>query len=169
MLSRTVTRTRTIEWQDPQLHVEGVAKRTGLEFLHAILAGEIPPAPIGAALGFTLHSAEHGVVCFRGEPAEYQYNPMATVHGGWSSTLLDSAMGSAVMSVLDATEAYTTADLTVHLVRPIFAKTGPVIAEGRIIHRGKRLATADGRLTDQHGKLLAHATTTCVIFERTRP
>ncbi len=164
-----MTRTRTIEWNDPQLLAEGLAKRAGLEFLRAMVSGELPQPPIAATLGFSLVFAEEGVVRFRGEPAEYQYNPMSTVHGGWSSTLLDSAMGSAVMSVLDATEMYTTADLTVHLIRPIFANSGPVIAEGRIVHRGRTVATAEGRLLAENGKLLAHASTTCIIFARKRP
>lgn len=110
--------------------------------------------------------AEEGVVRFAGTPDESSYNPMGTVHGGYAATLLDSAMGSAVMSLLDRTEAYTTADLTVHLVRPIFAKTGLVTAEGRIVHRGRRVATAEGKLTDASGKLLAHGSTTCLIFAR---
>src|SRR5205814_9916255 len=128
------------------------AGRSGIEFLRAILDGIVPPAPISVALGFAVVHVEPGVVRFRGQPAEYQYNPMGGVHGGWTCTILDSAMGSAVMSALDATEAYTTTQLAVYLVRPIVAETGPLVAEGRLIHRGRRIATAEGRLTHDSGK-----------------
>src|SRR5262245_59679591 len=162
-------RTRTIEWQDPMRTAGAAAGRTGLEFLKAIAAGEVPPPPIGHALGFALVSAEEGVARFRGQPAEYQYNPMGAVHGGWAATLLDSAMGSAVMTPLDADTGYTTTQLTIYLTRAIEAGTGPVTAEGRATHRGGRLATAEGRLTDERGRLLAHGTTSCLILPRPGP
>jgi uncharacterized protein (TIGR00369 family) len=113
----------------------------------------VPQPPICAALGFALFAAEEGVARFRGQPAEYQYNPTGQVHGGWASTLLDSAMGSAVMT-------------TVYLTRAIDATTGPVVAEGRVIHRGGRVVTAEGRLTDERSRLLAHATTSCLLLPR---
>jgi uncharacterized protein (TIGR00369 family) len=91
---------------------------------------------------------------------------MGAVHGGYACTLLDSAMGCAVMTTLDERSAYTTARLAVQLVRPITIATGPVLAEGRVVHRGSRVATAEGRLVDEAGKLLAHATTTCLILPR---
>lgn len=159
-------RTRTIEWQDPQRTAAAAHGRSGLDFLRAIIDGSVPPPPIAATLGFDLVHAEEGVVRFRGEPAEYQYNPMAGVHGGWSCTLLDSAMGSAVMSALTAEEAYTTTQLSVYLVRPILADTGPLVAEGKLVHRGGRVATAEGRLVDDKGKLYAHGTTSCLLMPR---
>lgn len=162
----TDARTRTIHWKDPMLTAGAIGDKTGLAFLQAILRGEIPQPPMAATLGFELSHVEEGVVRFRGVPAEYHYNPMGTVHGGLACTLLDSAMGSAVMSLLDPTEAYTTADLTVHLTRAISAKTGPITAEGKIVHRGRKVATAEGRLTDEQGRLLAHASTTCLILPR---
>lgn len=162
----TDLRKRTFEWQDPMLTAAGAAGRTGLEFLRAIIAGAIPEPPISPAFGFSLIAAEDGVARFRGVPAEYHYNPMGQVHGGFAFTLLDSAMGSAVMTTLSATEAYTTVELSVRLVRPISRETGPIVAEGRIVHRGSRVATADGRLTDESGKLLAHGTTTCLLLPR---
>ena len=91
---------------------------------------------------------------------------MNGVHGGVACTLLDSAMGSAVMTTLDEKTGYVTADVVVHLTRAITARTGPIVAEGRVVHRGSRVATAEGRLTDREGRLLAHATTTCVLLER---
>src|SRR5262245_22204851 len=161
-----MARVRTFEWQDPMATLAAADGRTGLEFLQGIIAGTIPAAPIQATLGFQLVAADHGFARFRGVPAEYHYNPMGAVHGGLACTLLDSAMGSAVMSLLDASEAYTTLDLTVHLTRAISAKTGPITAEGKIVQRGRRVATSEGRLTDEQGRLLAHASTTCLILPR---
>jgi uncharacterized protein (TIGR00369 family) len=137
-----------------------------LAFLKAIIEGAIPPAPIQATLGFDLIFAEEGLARFRLAPGEHLYNPMNGVHGGVACTLLDSAMGSAVMTTLDEKTGYSTADIIVHLTRPISVKTGPIVAEGRVVHRGSRVATAEGRLTDQEGRLLAHATATCVLTER---
>jgi len=159
-------RSRTIRWHDPVTTARAAAGRTGMEFLRAIVAGEIPPAPIQYTLGFDLVAVDEGVVRFRCLPDESHYNPMNGVHGGIACTLLDSAMGSAVLTTLDETKAYTTVDLTVHLTRPITTRTGPIVAEGRVVHRGGRVATAEGRVTDERGTLLAHATTTCLIIDR---
>jgi uncharacterized protein (TIGR00369 family) len=138
----------------------------GLAFLRAILGGAHPPAPIQKTLGFDLVAVEEGLVRFRMVPGQHLENPMGGVHGGVACTLLDSAMGSAVMSTLDEKTGYATADLTVHLTRPISARTGPIVAEGRVVHRGARVATAEGRLTDAEGRVLAHATTTCLLMEQ---
>jgi uncharacterized protein (TIGR00369 family) len=165
-MSENNDRTRHVTWTDPLATARGAAGRTGLAFLRAILDGTIPPAPIQATMGFDLIAAEEGVARFRAMPAEHLYNPMNGVHGGVACTLLDSAMGSAVMTTLDEKTGYSTLDLTVHLTRPISAKTGPIVAEGRVVHRGSRIATAEGRLTDGEGRLLAHATTTCILMER---
>ena len=143
-----------------------MTERTGLELLRAICDGTLPQAPISATLRFELIGADEGVARFRGQPGDSLYNPMSTVHGGWACTLLDSAMGSAVMSTLDRETAYATAQLSISLTAPIDARTGPVIAEGRLVHRGGRTATAEGRLTDERGRLLAHGTTTCLLFPR---
>ncbi len=159
-------RTRMIEWSDPMATANGLAGRTGRAFLEAILRGELPRAPIQHTLGFELTEVGDGVAQFRGEFGEHMYNPMGGVHGGVVTTLLDSAMGCAVMSVLDDRSAYTTVDLHVHLTRPITARTGAFLAEGRLVHRGGRVMTAEGKLTDSAGKLLAHATTTCLVLSR---
>src|SRR5947208_2606283 len=139
-----MSRERQFQWADPQTLLRGIEGKTGIAFLTAIIKGELPPAPICVALGFKLVHAEEGLAKFEGWPDEYHYNPMASVHGGWTATLLDSAMGSAVMSTLDASSAYTTMDFTVHLVRGLSKETGPVTAEGRVLHRGARAATAEG-------------------------
>jgi uncharacterized protein (TIGR00369 family) len=159
-------RTRTVTWADPQEFVAGIAGKTGLEFLLAIVDGTLPQAPMSITLGFRLVAAEAGMTRFRGEPAEYQLNPMGVVHGGWSATLLDSAMGAAVMSTCAADTAYTTTQLNIHLTGVIGVETGPVIAEGRVVQRGGRIVTAEGRITSADGRLLAHGTTTCLLMAR---
>lgn len=141
---------------------------TGLDLLRAILDGSLPRAPISATLDFDLAAAEPGAARFVGRPGAAHENPMGTVHGGYAATLLDSAMGSAVMTTLAAGERYATVDLIVHLVRPITAGSGPLTAEATIVHRGRSIATAEGRLTDANGALVAHATTTCVIQPSSR-
>jgi len=144
----------------------GAGGRSGLALLRAIIDGTLPPAPIQATLGFDLIVAENGLARFRMDPGEHLYNPMNGVNGGIACVLLDSAMSSAVMSTLDEKTAYTTADVMVHMTRPITTKTGPITAEGHVLHRGSRVATAEGRLTDGEGRLLAHATTTCMLLDR---
>lgn len=162
----TTERTRTTHWNDPLTTAQAATGRTGLAFLQGILDGTIPPAPIQATLGFDLVSAEEGVARFRATPGEHLYNPMNGVHGGVACTLLDSAMGSAVMTTLDEKMGYTTVNLSVHLTRAITVKSGVITAEGRVVHKGGRVITAEGRLTDEQGRLLAHATTTCMVLER---
>jgi uncharacterized protein (TIGR00369 family) len=164
-MDTTIERTRHVTWQDPLATARGAAGRTGLAFLKAILEGSIPPAPIQATLGFDLIAAEEGLARFRMMPGEHLYNPMNGVHGGIACTLLDSAMGSAVMTTLDEKTGYSTVDIIVHLTRPISTTTGPIVAEGRVVHRGSRVATAEGRLTAD-GRLVAHATTTCILIDR---
>ena len=162
----TTERSRTIEWPDPAPIAAAASGRTGLEFLRAMLKGSVSPPPIGVLMGFALEHVGEGVARFRGQASEPLYNPMGTVHGGVAATLLDSAMGSAVMTTCDARTAYTTVDLVVHLTRPITLRTGALVAEGRIAHRGSRVATATGELRDVEGRLLAHGSTTCLLFER---
>jgi uncharacterized protein (TIGR00369 family) len=158
--------TRTTNWADPQTAGELSRDLSGLAALEAIAAGRIPQPPISATLGFAIVEAREGFAAFEGETGPHLLNPMGGVHGGFACTLLDSALGSAVMSTLDAESAYGTVQLNVHLVRPIAAHTGRVRAEARVVHRGRTIATASGELLDAAGRLLAHATTTCAIFPR---
>ena len=144
---------------------EQVAGKSGLELFKAMIAGELPAAPISQTLDFILVEAEHGRVVFQGRPGFAHYNPMGSVHGGWFATLLDSALGCAVASTLPAGKAYTTAELKVNIVRPLSDKVPFVRAESRIIHGGNRMATADARLTGPDGKLYAHGSTTCFVFD----
>ena len=144
---------------------EQVAGKSGLELFKAMIAGELPAPPISQTLDFILVEAEHGRVVFQGRPGFAHYNPMGTVHGGWFATLLDSALGCAVASILPAGKAYTTAELKVNIVRPLNDKVPFVRAESRIIHGGNRMATADARLTGPDGKLYAHGSTTCFLLD----
>jgi uncharacterized protein (TIGR00369 family) len=143
---------------------EVLNSQTGLEFLEAIVAGAVPQAPISELLNFHLVEVEKGRAAFEGLPAFHHYNPIGTVHGGFAATLLDSALGCAVFSTLLKGDAWTTLELKLNFVRPISKDTGLVRAQGRIIHRGRTVATAEGDLKDRAGKLYAHATTTCMIF-----
>lgn len=136
----------------------------GLGFLKAMMAGDLPAPPIMETLGFTLVAVETGRAVFAGTPQFRHYNPIGVVHGGFAATLLDSAVGCAVHTTLARGEAYTTLELKLNLVRPLTDKTGPVRAEGRVVHRGRTVATAEGYLRDDGDKLYAHATTTCMIF-----
>lgn len=144
--------------------LEILKSRTGLEFLRAIADGELPQPPITQTLGFRLTDVEPGFALFTMTPAYKHYNPIGSVHGGVAMTLLDSCMGCAVHTNLDAGTGYTTLEVKVNLVRPITDKTGPIRAEGRSLHIGRRSATAEGRIVDATGALLAHGTTTCLIF-----
>ncbi|WP_067814269.1 PaaI family thioesterase [Nocardia inohanensis] len=138
---------------------------SGLDILRAIVDGRRPQPPISATLDFELVAVEPGAATFEGRPGEFLYNPMGTVHGGYLSTLLDSALGSAVMSRLPAGTGYTTAQLNVNLLRPVSARTGKLRAVGRAIHVGRTIATAEAQLLGvEDGKLYAHATTTCAVF-----
>lgn len=136
----------------------------GLAFLKAIINGTLPQPPISELLGFHLVDAETGRAAFEGLPEFRHYNPIGTVHGGFAATLLDSALGCAIFSTLAKGDAWTTLELKLNFVRPLAKDTGCVRAEGRIIHRGRTVATSEGDLKDAAGKLYAHATTTCMIF-----
>lgn len=157
-------RTRTFTWEDPFEVMRAAPGKTGLELLQEITAGRLPPPPISATLNFTGAEFTEGKAVFLGEPAEFLYNPIGSVHGGWAMTLLDSAMSVAVHTTLAVGERYTTVEVKVNFVRPISVDTGRVRCEGTIIHRGATIATAEGRLIAENtGKLLAHGTTTCLI------
>ena len=156
-------RTLTVSWRDPAELAARARSASGLAFLKAIVAGELPVAPIQELLGFSLDDAEEGRVVFSLQPGEQHYNPIGSVHGGVAATLLDSAMGAAVHSTLPQGTAYVTLEVKFNLVRPITAETGRVAAEGRVVHRGGTVATVEGHVRSAEGKLLAHGTSTCLI------
>jgi uncharacterized protein (TIGR00369 family) len=144
---------------------EQLAGKSGLEMMQAMLRGELPYPPIADTLDFTLMEVEEGRALFQGTPGPGHLNPMGTIHGGWYATLLDSAMGCAVHTMMPPGRGYTTAELGVNLVRAIGNKAPRVRAEGKVIHCGRQLATAEARLYGPDGTLYAHATTTCLVFE----
>lgn len=146
-----------------------VGAMTGLEVMEAILAGELPFAHIAQTLDYLLVAVERGRAIFQGTPQLRHYNPLGTVHGGWYATLLDSALGCAVHTMMPAGRAYTTAEFSLNIVRAATERTGPLRATGTVIHCGNRLATAEGRIEGPDGRLYAHATTTCFVFEAQAP
>jgi uncharacterized protein (TIGR00369 family) len=158
-------RTRTYSWSDPLATAGALRDLPGLEAIRMIAAGELPPPPIAELLGMTITLAERGRVIFALEPAEWMYNPIGSVHGGVASTLLDSALGCSIHTMLAAGARYTTSDLHVRFVRPMRADTGRVLADCHVVHSGRRLATAEGQLVaESDGTLFAHATTSCLIL-----
>lgn len=144
--------------------LESMKSMSGLDFLTAIREGRLPGPPIAKLMGLRLTEVAHGRAVFEGIPTPDHYNPIGSVHGGYAATLLDSCMGCAVHSALPRGTGYTTLEFKVSLVRAITSETGCVRAEGSILTVGRRVGTAEGRLVDAAGKLLAHATTTCLIL-----
>ncbi|HEX7218749.1 MAG TPA: PaaI family thioesterase [Burkholderiales bacterium] len=157
-------RTMTVSWSDPAELAERGRSMPGIEFLRAIRDRRLPAAPIAALLGFDLIEVEPGHAVFEVNPGEQHYNPIGVVHGGLAMTLLDSAMGCAVQTHMPAGGGYTTLEAKTNLVRAITGSTGKLRAIGKVVHLGKRVATAEGRLEDAAGKLYAHATTTCIVL-----
>ena len=144
---------------------EGVDGKTGMQVMQAMLEGALPYPHIAETLDFALIAVEPGKATFQGTPQLKHYNPLGSVHGGWYATLLDSAVGCAVHTMMPAGRGYTTAELSINIVRAASHQTGPLRAIGTVIHCGKQLATAEGRIVGPDGKLYAHATTTCLVFE----
>ncbi|MCZ8253142.1 MAG: PaaI family thioesterase [Hylemonella sp.] len=143
-----------------------VAGKSGLELMQAMLRGELPFPPIAKTLDFQLMEVAEGRAVFQGRPGPDHLNPMGGIHGGWYATLLDSALGCAVHTLMPPGRGYTTAELGVNLVKAIHpAKVTRVRAEGKVLHCGRQLATAEARLVGPDGTLYAHATTTCLVFE----
>jgi len=134
-----------------------------------MLRGDIPYAAIAKTLDFTVIEISEGRAVFQGTPGPAHLNPLGTIHGGWYATLLDSALGCAVHTMMPVGRGYTTAELGVNLVRAIGPKVTRVRAEGKVIHCGRQLATAEGRIVGPDGTLYAHATTTCLVFEMKPP
>lgn len=139
--------------------------KTGMETMQAMLSGAMPYPHIAETLDFSLIEVAAGKAVFQGTPQLKHYNPLGTVHGGWYATLLDSAVGCAIHTMMPVGRGYTTAELSVNIVRAASHKSGPLRAIGTVIHCGKQLATAEGRIVGPDGKLYAHATTTCLVFE----
>ena len=156
--------TLSVSWDDPRALAESGRGMAGIEFLRTMAAGKLPPPPIAQLMGFRLVEVDNGLAVFECTPGEQHYNPIGVVHGGLAMTLLDSCMGCSVQTVMPAGSGYTTLEAKVNLVRALTSTTGKVRATGRLIHAGKSIATAEGRIEDASGKLYAHGTTTCIIL-----
>ncbi|MER5396313.1 PaaI family thioesterase [Streptomyces sp. NPDC002599] len=157
-------RSRTYDWEDPAVSAAAVAEYSGLEFLREMQAGRLPAPPISATVGMTLDEVEHGRVVFSLVAGEEHYNPIGSVHGGVYATLLDSAAGCAVQSVLPRGTGYTSLDLNVKFLRPVTVDTGRIRAVGTVLNSGRRTALAQAELLDAGGRLLAHTTSSCLLF-----
>ncbi|WP_328723438.1 PaaI family thioesterase [Streptomyces sp. NBC_00247] len=156
-------RTRTYEWEDPAVSAGAVGTASGLEILRDLVAGRLPSPPISRMMGFRITEVDAGRVVFTLEPGEEHYNPIGSVHGGVYATLLDSAAGCAVHSVLPAGVGYTSLDLNVRFLRTITADTGTVRAVGTVLKSGRTTCLAQAELFDGADRLIAHATSTCLV------
>lgn len=163
------TRRRTITWEDPTAYSRKAPTTSGLEFLRAIGRGELPVPPMMRTLGIEPVKADEGRVVFAAEPQEYHYNTLGVAHGGLAATLVDTAMACAVHSLLPPGVNCTTLELKVNFIRPLQIGMGRVLGEGRAVHVGSRVATADARVIDEAGTLYAHGTTTCLLLRPSEP
>jgi uncharacterized protein (TIGR00369 family) len=175
------TETTLVVWAEELAAVQGRARsagaqpgvarpaqlqgRSGLQIMQAMLAGELPYPHIMRTLDYALVQVDKGRAVFQGIPQLMHYNPLGSVHGGWYATLLDSALGCAVHTMLEPGQGYTTAELGIHIVRGASERTGPLRAIGNVIHCGRQLATAEARIVGPDGKLYAHGSTTCLVFD----
>lgn len=141
-----------------------VAELSGIEQLQRVIAGEYPDPPIAERMNFALVEVSEGRAVFQGMPGERHLNPLGGVHGGWAATVVDSALGCCVHTLLKAGEAYSTAEMKINYTRPITPQTGLVTCEGKVVHKGRTLAVSEARLMDANGRLLAFGTETCSIF-----
>jgi uncharacterized protein (TIGR00369 family) len=139
---------------------------SGLEVLRATLRGELPYSSMSKTLDFMLIHVSEGCAVFQGAPSEKHLNPMGTVHGGWFATLLDSALGCAIWTQMPIGKIYTTAELSVNLVRALTPQVTRVRAIGQVVHCGRKLATAEAKLVGTDGTLYAHASTTCLVLDQ---
>lgn len=159
------TRARTFAWTDPRTHASMIGKQSGLDLLRSMARGDYPPPPILELIGYESFEIDEGRAVLRVPVGEYHYNPLGSVHGGIIATMLDTACGCTVHSTLPAGVGYTSLDLSTRFLKPATIASGLLTAEGTIVSRGRRIAVAEARLTDERGTLLAHATSTCMLFE----
>jgi uncharacterized protein (TIGR00369 family) len=159
-----VERSRTVTWDDPAVSAAAARTMSGLEFVQDLVAGTLPPPPILHLMGFRAVAVERGAVTFVAQPDESHYNPIGTVHGGLVCTLLDSVIGCAVQTTLPRGQAYTSLEIKVSYLRPVLATSGLLTAVGTVTKPGSRAAFAEGTVTDGSGKLVATASSTCLVF-----
>ena len=166
MTQTQTERSRTYSWSDPAQHASLIGTRSGLELLRAMAAGELPAPPVMDLIDMAGMEVEDGSVTVYLDPQEFHYNPLGSVHGGVLSTLLDTAAACSVHTTLAAGVGYTSLDLNVKFLRPVTVATGRVTCRGAVLQRGRRTALAEARMTDSKGRLLAHATSSCLIFDQ---
>jgi uncharacterized protein (TIGR00369 family) len=157
-------RTRTVSWWDPMVGARAMRGLSGREYLQAMINGRLPQAPIGGLIAMTAVSVGEGTVQFRCQPDEWAYNPIGVIHGGLVCTLLDSVAGCAVHSTLPAGMGFTSLEIKVSYLRPVRQGDGELTAVGRVTKPGRRAAFADGEVRDEHGRLIATASSTCLVF-----
>ncbi len=162
-------RSKTITWHDPMISAGKATSLGGLDFLRAMRDGTFPPPPIALLMGFSLVEVDYGLAVFECTPDESAYNPIGLVHGGLVCTLADSAAGCAVQSTLEAGVAYTSIDINVTYLRPVTKDTGLIRATARTTKPGRRVAYATVEVTDTGGKLLAQATSSCLVMDNRKP
>ncbi|AGL19563.1 PaaI family thioesterase [Actinoplanes sp. N902-109] len=158
-------RTRTFSWSDPTQHLGALGERSGLDLLQAMARGDLPSPPVTHLIDLAGMEVTEGSVTVRLRPQEFHYNPLGTVHGGVLATLLDTATGCSVHSTLAAGVGYTSIDLNVKFLRPVTVASGLLTTTGAVLQRGRRTALAEARMTDDSGRLLAHATSSCLLFD----
>jgi uncharacterized protein (TIGR00369 family) len=157
-------RERAYTWADPAVTASGAEGRSGLEFLRALAAGELPAPPIAQTLDIALVEVDEGRAVFELRPQEFHYNPIGSVHGGVALTLIDSATGCALQSLLPAGARYTTLETRANFIRPLTTATGPVRCTATVVHVGRTTATAEARVEDEQGTLLAHGGSTLLLL-----
>lgn len=157
-------RSKTVSWWDPMIGARAMRSLSGREYLQAMIDGRLPPAPIGGLIAMTAVSVGEGTVEFRCRPDESAYNPIGVVHGGLVCTLLDSVAGCAVHSTLPAGVGFTSLEIKVSYLRPVRQGQGELTATGRVTKPGRRAAFADGEVRDEDGRLIATASSTCLVF-----
>jgi uncharacterized protein (TIGR00369 family) len=167
--TQATVRSRTYSWSDPAIHAAQLGRRSGYELLRAVSRGELPPPPVMDMLGGVRLEVAEGQVTALMTAREFHYNPLGTVHGGVLAALLDTAASCAVHSVLPAGTGYTTLDLATRFLRPVTMDSGELRCEGSVLSRGRRTAVAEARLSDGSGRLVAHATATCLLFDAPPP
>ncbi|MEO8539629.1 MAG: PaaI family thioesterase [bacterium] len=159
-----INRSVSFRWEDPDPNRAALRALSGLDSIRAIQDGSVPPMPFAKIMGLSIPHAERGRVTFAFTPSELWENPLGTLHGGAIGTLLDSAMGMAVLSTLDQGVSFTTLEYKVNFMRPVFVSTGEIYAEGVVLHEGKSQAVVEARLVDAKGKLYALSSSTCAIL-----
>lgn len=154
----------TVEWEDPSAALAVLPGLTGLDFMRKVAAGELPGAPIASHFAMQVIEVDSGTVVFRCSPDNSHYNPIGAVHGGLVCTLLDSALGCATHTTLEAGTGYTSIEIKVNYLRPVTADSGPLICTGRVTKPGRRVVFAEGEVLDNHGKTVATASGTLLVF-----